>query len=198
LHTRDYVDAQQFAGRRVAIVGGGISAVQLLEEISRVATTYWYTRREPVFLDRDFEPETIGRETIAKVTADAEAGRPTGSIVSYTGLGWTPYALAARERGVLERRPMFTAIEPTGVREADGSFTPVDVILWATGFRADLAHLEPLGLRNELGGIAVRGTEVVAEPRVHLIGFGPSQSTVGANRAGRDAALAIVRRLSSG
>jgi hypothetical protein len=44
----------------------------------------------------------------------------------------------------------------------------------------------------------MRGTEVAAEPRVHLIGFGPSQSTVGANRAGRDAALAIVRRLSSG
>jgi cation diffusion facilitator CzcD-associated flavoprotein CzcO len=198
LHTHEYADAMQFGGRRVAVVGGGISAVQLLEEISRVATTYWYTRREPVFLDRDFERETVGRETIAKVTADAGAGRPTGSIVSYTGLGWTPYALAAKERGVLERRPMFTAIEPTGVREADGSITPVDVILWATGFRPDLAHLEPLRLRNELGGIAMRGTEVAAEPRVHLIGFGPSQSTVGANRAGRDAALTIVRRLSSG
>ena len=31
------------------------------------------------------------------------------------------------------------------------------------------------------------GTRVAAEPRVHLIGYGPSSSTVGANRAGRDA-----------
>jgi cation diffusion facilitator CzcD-associated flavoprotein CzcO len=37
LHTRDYVDAAEFAGKRVAVVGGGISAVQLLDEVSRVA-----------------------------------------------------------------------------------------------------------------------------------------------------------------
>lgn len=195
LHTRDYVRAEDFAGRRVAVVGGGISAVQLLEELSRVATTRWYTRREPVFREDRFQPETAGRETIAKVLADVAAGRPTGSVVSYTGLAWTPYALAAKERGALERRPMFTAIEPMGVREADGTFTPVDTILWATGFKADLTHLDPLHLRNDLGGIAMNGTRPDAEPRVHLIGFGPSQSTVGANRAGREAAAAVVRRL---
>lgn len=196
LHARDYVALDEFAGQIVAIVGGGISAVQLLEEISRVATTRWYTRREPVFLDGSFRPEVEGRETIARVTADAEAGKPGSSIVSYTGLGWTPYALAARERGVLERHPMFSAIEPTGVREADGSLTPIDTIVWATGFRPDLGHLDPLALRNELGGIQVRGTEVVAEPRVHLIGYGPSQSTVGANRAGRAAARTLAQRAS--
>jgi len=195
LHTRDYVSLEEFAGLRVAVVGGGISAVQQLEEISRVTTVLWYTRREPVFRGSGFSPEVEGRETIEKVTADAEAGNPTGSIVSYTQLAWTPYALAAKARGALERRPMFTAIEPYGVREADGSFTGVDVILWATGFRPALAHLDPLELRNERGGIEVRGTQVVAEPRVHLIGFGPSQSTVGANRAGREAVTGIMRLL---
>jgi hypothetical protein len=194
LHTRDYADLNDFRGQRVAVVGGGISAVQLLEEISRVAWTAWYTRREPVFLEGDFLPET-GRDAIARVTADVEAGLPSRSVSSYTGLGWTPYAIAARDRGALRRRPMFESIEPHGVREADGSFTPVDVILWATGFRAALAHLAPLHLQNELGGIRMRGTEVVAEPRVHLIGFGPSQSTVGANRAGRSAVVEITRRL---
>ncbi|MEU4245404.1 NAD(P)-binding domain-containing protein [Actinoplanes sp. NPDC026619] len=196
LHTRDYESAERFAGLRVAVVGGGISAVQQLEEISRVATTLWYTRRKPVFRDGAFEPEVAGRETIAKVMADIEAGRPTGSVVSYTGLAWTPYALAAQRRGALERHPMFTAIEPYGVREADGSFTSVDAILWATGFKAALAHLDPLGLRNSHGGIRMAGTRVAADPRVHLIGFGPSQSTVGANRAGREAVGALVKYLS--
>ncbi|KKI21374.1 MULTISPECIES: NAD(P)-binding domain-containing protein [unclassified Leucobacter] len=197
LHTRDYVSLDEFAGRSVAVVGGGISAVQQLEEISRVARVAWYTRREPVFLDGDFSPEVEGRETIERVTADVEAGNPSRSVVSYTGLAWTPYARAARDRGVLVRRPMFTAIEPHGVREADGSFTSVDTILWATGFRPSIAHLDPLGLRNERGGIEVRGTRVVAEPRVHLIGYGPSQSTVGANRAGRDAVAEIDAVLRS-
>jgi cation diffusion facilitator CzcD-associated flavoprotein CzcO len=194
LHTQQYVTAEEFAGRRVAVVGGGISAVQQLEEISRSATTFWYTRREPYFLEDGFLPETA-RATIDKVIKDAEAGRPTGSVVSYTGLAWTPYALAAKKRGALERRPMFTQIEPHGVREADGTFTSVDVILWATGFKAALGHLDPLHLRNDLGGITVQGTQVASEPRVHLIGFGPSQSTVGANRAGRAAVQQLVKRL---
>ena len=196
LHTSDYVSLDEFAGKRVAVVGGGISAVQQLEEISRVATTYWYTRREPHFRDGDFEPEVAGREIIAKVVADVEAGNPSGSVVSYTDLAWTPYAVAARERGALNRRPMFTAIEPLGVREEDGSFTQLDAILWATGFKAALSHLDPLGLRNERGGIQMTGTRVTKDPRIHLIGFGPSQSTVGANRAGREAVSALARYLA--
>ncbi|QSB16645.1 NAD(P)/FAD-dependent oxidoreductase [Natronosporangium hydrolyticum] len=194
LHTRDYTSLDEFTGQRVAIVGGGISAVQQLEEISRVAEVFWYTRREPVFRDGDFSPE-VGRDVISRVTADVEAGNLTGSVVSYTHLSWTPYALAARQRGALVRRPMFTRIEPAGVRNADGTLTPVDTILWATGFRAALRHLDPLALRNERGGIELRGTQVAAEPRVHLIGFGPSQSTVGANRAGRDAVHALSKHL---
>jgi hypothetical protein len=72
----------------------------------------------------------------------------------------------------------------------------VDAIVWATGFRAALAHLEPLALRTATGGIRMTGTQVAADPRVHLVGFGPSQSTVGANRAGREAAGALVRYLA--
>lgn len=196
LHTHDYVSAEELAGLRVAVVGGGISALQQLEEINQVATTFWYTRREPVFREGEFNSEVVGREIIAKVVADVEAGKPTGSVVSYTDLAWTPYARAARERGALQRRPMFTSIEPGGVREADGSFTPIDAIVWATGFKAALGHLDPLALRNDRGGIQLVGTQVTDEPRVHLIGFGPSQSTVGSNRAGRDAVAALTRHLN--
>lgn len=198
LHTRDYLGADEFAGQRVAVVGGGISAIQQLDEISRVATTSWYTRRPPVFTEGEFTPEMQGRAAVARVTADVEAGLPTGSVVSYTGLFWTPYARAAQARGVLERHPMFASIEPGGVREADGSFTALDAILWATGFKPSLNHLDPLRLHNQLGGIAVRGTQVVDEPRVHLIGFGPSQSTVGANRAGRAAVAGVQAFLGQG
>ena len=198
LHVAQYVGADEFAGRRVAVVGGGISAVQLLEEISRVAATTWFTRREPAWIDGEFTAETVGREAVARVDADARAGRPIGSIVSYTGLAWTPYARAAAARGALVRHPMFTAVEPDGVRMADGSFQAADVILWATGFRQAIAHLAPLRLRSDLGGIAMDGTAVAADPRIHLVGYGPSQSTVGANRAGRAAATAVSRLLRAG
>jgi thioredoxin reductase len=195
LHAAQYVSAAEFAGRHVVVAGGGISAVQLLDEVSQVTTTTWVTRREPAWIEGDFTPEAAGRAAVARVEADARAGRPVGSIVSYTGLAWTSYALAAAGRGALIRHPMFTAVEPAGVRMADGSLQPADVILWATGFSPAIGHLAPLRLPGDLGGIAVDGTAVAADRRIHLIGYGPSQSTVGANRAGRAAATAVSQLL---
>jgi cation diffusion facilitator CzcD-associated flavoprotein CzcO len=192
LHVADYVSAEEFAGQRVAVVGGGISAVQLLDEISRVATTTWFTRREPEWRDVEFSPQ-LGHDAVARVEERVRRGAPPGSVVSVTGLVWTPVTRAAAARGVLVRHPMFTAIEHDGVRMGDGGFLPLDAILWATGFRAVLGHLAPLHLRIPGGGIVMDGTAVADEPRVHLIGYGPSASTIGANRAGRAAVNALVK-----
>ena len=82
-------------------------------------------------------------------------------------------------------------------RQADGTTYPADVVLWATGWRAALGHLAPLRLRGPGGGIAVDGTRVRADPRIHLVGYGPSASTVGANRAGRAAAREVAALLRS-
>jgi len=194
LHTKEYVAASEFAGEHVVVVGGGISAVQLLDEISQVATTTWVTRREPVWRDDEFD-DKAGHDAVALVEERVRQGLPPQSVVSVTGLIWTPALQAAAARGVLERHPMFTRIEPDGVRMADGSFQPAGVILWATGFRAALDHLSPLHLRARGGGIVMEGTRVAIEPRLHLIGYGPSSSTIGANRAGRAAVNDIVKRL---
>ena len=191
LHVADYVSAEEFRGQHVIVVGGGISAVGLLEEISRVTTTSWFTRREPVWRDGPFDAKA-GHDAVALVEERVRRGLPPQSVVSVTGLIWTPALRAAKERGALNRQPMFTSIERDGVRRADGSLLKADVILWATGFRAELEHLAPLHLRGPGGGIAMDGTQVAAEPRVHLVGYGPSSSTIGANRAGRAAVAAIM------
>jgi cation diffusion facilitator CzcD-associated flavoprotein CzcO len=195
LHVAGYVAAEEFAGQHVVVVGGGISAVQLLEEISHVTTTSWFTRREPVWIDREFTSQ-IGHDAVALVEERVRRGLPPQSVVSVTGLGWTPLLRAAQARGVLDRHPMFTRIERDGVRTADGEFQPAGVILWATGFRAALDHLSPLKLRSPGGGIVMDRTMVAAEPRLHLIGYGPSASTIGANRAGRDAVNGLIARLA--
>jgi thioredoxin reductase len=190
LHTVGYRGPSEFAGQRVVVVGGGTSAIQLLTEIADVADTTWVTRRPPVFSRREFSPE-LGREVVAKVDERVRAGLPPGSVVSATGLAETPAVAAARAKGVLDRQPMFDHITPEGVAWADGRFVPADVILWCTGWRASLDHLAPLHLRGPGGGIRMNGTRVVAEPRLHLVGYGPSASTVGANRAGRQAVREI-------
>jgi hypothetical protein len=186
LHTADYRGPAEFGGRRVVVVGGGSSAVQLLTEIDEVTTTTWVTRRPPVFRDGPFDADH-GRAVVAMVDERVRAGLPPDSVVSVTGLVATPATIAANQR----RLPMFDRITPDGVAWDDGRFVPADVILWCTGWRASLDHLAPLRLREPGGGIRMDGTRVVAEPRLHLVGYGPSASTVGANRAGRQAVKEI-------
>jgi cation diffusion facilitator CzcD-associated flavoprotein CzcO len=195
LHTVDYRSAEEFAGRHVVVVGGGASATQLLGEISRVASTTWVTRREPVWRDGVFD-ENAGRAAVAKVEEAVREGRRPGSVVGLTGLlVSTPYIRDGLDRGVLERLPMFDRITEDGVEWDDGRSVRADVILWATGFRAAVQHLAPLRLRGAGGGIRMDGTAVAGEPRVHLVGYGPSASTIGANRAGQAAARALRRLL---
>lgn len=194
VHTRDYKTAEAFAGKHVLVVGGGISAIQLLGEISQVTRTSWVTRTPPRFRDGPFDADA-GHNAVALVEARVRQGLPPGSVVSVTGLPMTPAIEAMRARGVLVRQPMFDAITPNGVQWDDGRELNVDVILWCTGFRSALDHLAPLQLREPSGGITMTGrlaTQVARDQRIHLVGYGPSASTIGANRAGAAAARELL------
>ncbi|WP_086661230.1 NAD(P)-binding domain-containing protein [Lentzea kentuckyensis] len=192
LHTADYQGPESFAGKRVVVVGGGASATQLLMEIASVAQeTRWVTRHEPVWREGPFT-EDYGRWVVGMVEERVRAGLIPHSVVSVTGLALNEATRAAIASGVLDRKPMFDRITPSGVSWESGEDFDADIILWATGFRHDLDHLTPLHLRAPGGGIQVDGTRVVADPRIHLVGYGPSASTIGANRAGRSAVRELM------
>ncbi|PKV84371.1 NAD(P)-binding domain-containing protein [Streptomyces sp. TLI_146] len=194
LHTANYPGPEEFAGRRVVVVGGGASGTQHLMEIAEyAAATTWVTRRPPVFREGPFTEEW-GRAAVAMVEERVRRGLPPKSVVSVTGLPLNDAIRAARESGVLDRLPMFDRITPSGVAWDDGRVVDADVILWATGFRPVIDHLAPLKLRGPGGGIAIDGTRAVKDERIHLVGYGPSASTIGANRAGR-AAVREIRKL---
>lgn len=195
LHTHDFVSAHELGGRHVVVVGAGTSAVQHLLELAPVATTTWVTRRPPEFTRRPFDA-AWGRDVERRVEERVRRGMSPLSVVATTGLPLTEEYQRGIDAGVLVARPMFTEITEDGVRFADGSEVRADAILWATGFRASLGHLAPLRLREPGGGVRVEGTTVVRDPRVQLVGYGPSASTLGATRAGRVAALAALDRLT--
>lgn len=96
---------------------------------------------------------------------------------------------------------MFDEILEDGVRWPDGTVLRADAILWSTGFRSSLDHLAPLMLSEPGGGLTLTGklaTQVAKDPRVHLVGYGPSASTIGANRAGAAAARELMAFLGLG
>ncbi len=161
LHTVDYPGPEHFDGKRVLVVGGGASAVQFLGELAPRTEVLWVTRREPVW--RSDWDERTGRDAITLVQQRVAQGLPPASVVSVTGLGLRPQEQEAARLGVV-RRPPTDVRADRAVRRAVGrlsrgsgqaAFEPVDVILWATGFRPAVAHLAPLHLRSPRGGIAL-------------------------------------------
>ncbi|MDR2255301.1 MAG: NAD(P)/FAD-dependent oxidoreductase [Arthrobacter sp.] len=199
LTTRDFTDPEAFAGRRVLVVGGGTSAVQfvLLLEAHGVETV-WSTRTPPRWTPLAFDADW-GRAVEQRVSARTRGGLPPLSVVAATGLPLIPRYVAGIERGVLVSRGPLARLTPGGVDFADGGHEDVDVILWATGFRASLGHLAPLALRAAGGGVEMADDDVsvVGAPGLFLVGYGPSASTIGATRAGRRAARGALARVAA-
>lgn len=216
LHTVDYVRREDFAGQRVLVVGGGLSAVQFLLELNTpgsASATVWATRRPPNFTHAEFD-QRWGFGVEERVRTATFHGRRPESVVRNTGIPPWPDYLAAVESGVLVSRGMvgrFTAdsavwgaVSHRAEQDAassgaealaqPASWSPYpaghseqfDTVFWNTGFRPALTHLAPLHLREPGGGIRMADeVRVAADPRVLLVGYGSTASTVGANRAGR-------------
>ncbi|QIK83166.1 FAD-dependent oxidoreductase [Sanguibacter sp. HDW7] len=200
MHTRDFWTVEDMRDQDVVVVGGGTSAVQLLLGLEGVArTTTWATRRAPGWTPEPFDP-AWGLDVERRVRERTLAGLPTLSVVAATGLPLTDTYRRGIERGTLVSRGMFTRMVPDGVVFADDDGTEhvvrADTVVWATGFRHAIDHLAPLRLREPGGGIRTDGTVVDKDPRVLLVGYGASASTLGATRAGRRAALAAHRRVA--
>lgn len=197
VHTNDYVNAADYTGKSVIVVGGGTSAIGFLLELETVAEELTWVSRRPVDFTDDGELNLEARvEAVRMQDEAARAGKALPSIVSGTGVPRTRRIQAGIDRGVLTAKPMFSSIEPDGVRWDDGTFQKADAIIWSTGFRPELRHLAPLKLREKEGGIQVTNGTTFKDPRVFFAGYGPQASTIGANRAGRMIARQVVATLS--
>jgi cation diffusion facilitator CzcD-associated flavoprotein CzcO len=197
VHTTDYINAADFAGQDVVVVGGGTSAIGFLLELETVVNELTWVSRRPIDFLEEGELNLEARPEAVKIQDEAaRAGRALPSIVSGTGVPRTRRIQAGIDRGVLAARPMFSSIEPDGVRWSNGSFQKADAIIWSTGFRPELRHLTPLKLREKEGGIVVAQGAAWKDPRIFFAGYGPQASTIGANRAGRMIARQAIATLS--
>ncbi len=187
MHSARYDGPGIFAGGHVLIVGGGNSGAQILAEVSTVATTSWVTEREPLFLPDDVD----GRVLFERATARLQGGPSDAPVGGIGDIVMVAPVVEARARGVLTAVRPFTALTADGVIWADGRETSVDAIIWCTGFRPALAHLQGLGVIEASGRVAVEGQQSVLQPRLWLTGYGdwcgPGSATlIGSSRVARD------------
>jgi putative flavoprotein involved in K+ transport len=186
LHAADYRIPDEFAGQRVAVVGGGNSAAQILAEVSTVADTTWVTPRPPRFLPDDVDGRALFATARARIKA-LEEGRDHAGVAGLGDIVMVASVKDARDRGVLKAQPMFARLTATGLVWADGTVQAVDAVIWCTGFRPALRHLRGLGLRTERGRVAVgggSGTQARAERRLYLVGYGDWTGPASATLAG--------------
>jgi putative flavoprotein involved in K+ transport len=200
IHSAFYHTSDDFAGKKVMIVGGGNSGAQILAEISKVAQTVWVTEREPTFLPDDVD----GRYLFEFASRQYKAKLEGKSIEPIGGLGdvvMVETVKEARSRHVLHSVRPFSGFTANGVVWADGQEEAFDVVVWCTGFRPALDHLEGLQVLEADGKVELRGTKAIKTPRLWLVGYGSwtgyaSATLIGVGRTARSTVEEIVKELS--
>lgn len=196
MHSAHYKAANDFAGQRVLVVGGGNSAAQILAELSAVAETIWVTLTPPVLLPDEIDGRVLFENASARVRGDVESNTTIGDIIMVAPVK------AARDRGVLNAVRPFKQFTETGIIWADHTASKINAVIWCTGFRPATDHLQSLGVVEPNGRVEVIEQQSVKEPRLWLAGYGnwtgaASATLVGAGRTAREFVPRLVSDITS-
>lgn len=194
IHSAHYERPEDFAGQTVLVVGGGNSGAQIMAEVAPLARALWVTTEDPLFLPDDVDGRVLFERAVARMKAGPR-DTPVGGIGDIV---MVPPVKAARDRGDLSSVRPFDCLTSDGVVWPDGSEMATDAIIWCTGFRPALAHLDELAVVEENGRVLVEGQRSIKEPRLWLAGYGdwtgPGSATLmGAARTARDLAAALAK-----
>ncbi|MFC9975673.1 flavin-containing monooxygenase [Spirillospora sp. NPDC127200] len=149
LHSARYRSPQGLEGRRIVVVGGGNSAVQIAIELAVVARVILATRHPLRFV-----PQTIaGRDAHLWLRRTGLDGAGWARPLLTGGKGAPVFDTGAYRAQIAtgnpDRRPLFTRIDGDQVVWADGSREQVEAVLLATGYRPGVDYLADLGALDD-------------------------------------------------
>lgn len=209
LHTADYRSADEFEGQTVVVVGGGNSGAQIAADLlgrSR-GRTVWVTAREPRFLPDDVDGRKLFELATRRVQAAASGETSESGVGGLGDIVMVPSVLAARRRGDLVARRVFDRLTPSGVQWDDPhEELEADAIVWCTGFRPDLRHLNGLPLTRQDGLPATDPalpTRSLDQAGLYFLGYGdwcgPASATlIGVGALARATVDTIIRGIQPG
>lgn len=167
LHSVNYKNVIDYNNKIVLIVGGGNSGAQILAEISKVTNTIWTTKTRPHFL-----PDGVdGRYLFNEATQMFNLNGNEKKLDSLTDIVMIESVKNARLRGVLESRGKFKSFYNNGIIWENGRKEKIDIIIWCTGFKANLKHLNSLNIIDN-NKIETNNTNSIKEPKIWLVGYG--------------------------
>ncbi|WP_053206707.1 flavin-containing monooxygenase [Jiangella muralis] len=150
LHVAAYRHPAPYAGRRVVVVGGGNSGVQIADELAGVADLTLATLAPISFLPQVIRGHDL-HHWLEVTRFDHLPAAWLRRIVRKPLVLDTGRYREGIESGRIDRRAMFTAFDDDGVVWPDGEREHVDAVIFATGYRPNLAYLAPLGALDDNG-----------------------------------------------
>jgi putative flavoprotein involved in K+ transport len=150
LHVAEYRIPAPYEGMRVVVVGAGNSAAQVANELARVADVT-IAARHPL----RFMPQRIGgRDLHYWLRQTGFDSLPAPWLRMIRGGSLITDSVGLRQSladGLLDIRPMFTALDRDDVVWDENQREQVDAIILATGYRPSLDYLEDLGALDPFG-----------------------------------------------
>lgn len=200
LHSSQYQSPENFTGKRVAIVGEGNSGAQILAEVSQVTGTLWITQKEPQFL-----PDHVDGRFLFDAATQMYEAQKMGKQYQPPSLGdivMIDSVKDARARKVLKSGRPFERFTEDSVIWANGHKEKIDVIIFCTGFRPSLKHLESLQVINEDGKADTLGTKSKKVNGLWFVGYGnwtgfASATLIGVGRTAKTTTDEIGKYISS-
>jgi putative flavoprotein involved in K+ transport len=193
LHSADYRQPAPFAGRRVVVVGGGNSAVQIAVELAQTATVSIATRDRVRWLPQ----RMLGKDVHWWLT---RTGLDTSALGPRLAKGGPPVIDDGRYRAAVrsgrpDHRPMFTHLDGGAVVWADGSREQVDVVILATGYQPESRYLAGTPALDAAGAPLHDGGVSTTIPGLGYVGLERQRSFASATLrgVGRDAAHVLQR-----
>jgi Predicted flavoprotein involved in K+ transport len=169
IHSSAYKSPESFAGKRVAVVGEGNSGAQILAEVSKFADTIWVSQKEPRFL-----PDHIDGRYLFDAATQMYEAQKAGKDYKPPSLGdivMVESVKEARARNVLNSVGALHCFTEKSIILANGNNEMVDVVIFCTGFKSSLAHLN--GLDVVTGGkVDTIGTKAKKVDGLWMVGYG--------------------------
>jgi putative flavoprotein involved in K+ transport len=139
IHSADYRAAAGYAGKRVVVVGGGDSAVQIAAELADMARVSIATRSPLRFMPQ----RPLGRDLhwwLARTGLDTAPFGPR-ILAARTAAVDDGRHRAALATGNPDARPLFTRLDGHDAVWTDGEQEHVDAVILATGYRPEVSYL---------------------------------------------------------